>query len=108
MYKVEPTENALLLNNALNAVGVETVLEHWDGHKHIDIFIPKGKIYIEIDGTQHYTSPLQIVSDFHRDHYSDDNGFHTMHIPNVIVQKQAIKIARAIKKILSFDKNVVP
>lgn len=102
MYKVEPTENALLLNDALNKVGIETVLEHWDGHKHIDIFIPKGKIYIEIDGPQHYTSPRQIVSDFHRDHYSDDDGFHTMHIPNDIVQKQSMKIARAMKKILNF------
>lgn len=102
MYKVQPTENALLLNNALNAVGIETKLEHWDGHKHIDIFIPKGKIYIEIDGPQHYTSPRQIVSDFQRDHYSDDDGFHTMHIPNEVVQKHAMKIARAMKKILNF------
>lgn len=102
MYKVEPTDNALLLNNALNMVGIETVLEHWDGHKHVDIFIPKGKIYIEIDGPQHYTSPRQIVSDFQRDHYSDDDGFHTMHIPNEVVQKHSMKIARAIKKILSF------
>jgi very-short-patch-repair endonuclease len=102
MYKVEPTENALLLNDALNKVGIETVLEHWDGHKHIDIFIPKGNIYIEIDGPQHYTSPRQIVSDFQRDHYSDDAGFHTMHIPNEMVQKHPMKIARAMKKILNF------
>lgn len=102
MYKVKSTEDALLLNNALNAVGIETTLEHWDGHKHIDICIPKGKIYIEIDGPQHYTSPRQIVADFHRDHYSEEDGFHTMRIPNEIVQKHAIKIARAIKKILNF------
>jgi len=57
MYKTEPTENARILNEALNKVGIETKLEHWDGHKHVDIFIPKGKIYIEIDGPQHYTSP---------------------------------------------------
>jgi very-short-patch-repair endonuclease len=102
MYKVEPTKNALLLNSALIAVGIETVLEHWDGHKHVDIYIPKGKIYIEIDGPQHYTNPLQIVDDFKRDHYSDDDGFHTMHIPNEVVQKNAIQIARALKKMLNF------
>jgi len=52
MYRVEPTENALSLNSALNAVGIETVLEHWDGHKHIDIFhlypacLHRGKLQI--------------------------------------------------------------
>ncbi len=102
MYKVEPTKNALLLNNALNAVGIETILEHWDGHKHIDIFIPKGKIYIEIDGPQHYINPLQIVTDFNRDHYSINDGFHTMRLPNEVVQKYSIQIARAIKKVLNF------
>ncbi len=102
MIKAEPTANALILNKALNAVGIETVLEHFDGHKHVDIFIPKGKIYIEIDGPQHYTSAFQMVTDFHRDHHSDDDGFHTLRIANEVVEKQAIKIARAIKKVVSF------
>ena len=102
MPKIVPTENALLLNQALNPVGIETVLEHWDGHKHVDIFIPKGKIYIEIDGPQHYTNAVQIVTDFLRDQYSTHDGFHTMRLPNEVVQKDAIRIARAIKKILNF------
>ncbi len=102
MYKTEPTENARVLNDALNQVGIEAKLEHWDGHKHVDIFIPKGKIYIEIDGPRHYTNALQIVADFQRDKYSTHDGFHTIHIPNEIVEKQAMKIARAMKKIVSF------
>lgn len=102
MPVTQPTKTAHLLNGALNAVGIETKLEHWDGHKHMDIFIPKGKIYIEIDGLHHYTNPRQIVTDLQRDHYSDDDGFHTMRISNEVVEKQAMKIARAIKKILNF------
>ncbi len=98
----QPTESALKLNTALNSVGVETVLEHFDGHKHIDIFVPKGKIYIEIDGRHHYINARQIVTDFTRDHYSSEDGFHTIHIPNEVVEKEAIKIARAIRKIVSF------
>lgn len=102
MSKVAPTKNAQILNDALNAVGVETVLEHFDGHKHVDIFVPKGKIYIEIDGSAHYTNAHQIRTDFARDHYSDDDGFHTLRIANEVVENEAIKIARAIKKILDF------
>lgn len=97
-----PTQNAILLNDALCHLGIETKLEHFDGHKHIDIFIPKGKIYIEIDGAHHYTNAIQMVTDFERDHHSDDDGFHTLRIPNEVVEKQAIKIARAIKKIVSY------
>jgi very-short-patch-repair endonuclease len=102
MVKNEPTEKTIVLNNALRAVGIETVLEHFDGHKHVDIYIPKGKIYIEIDGAQHYTSAFQMQTDFDRDHHSDDDGFHTLRIPNEVVDKQAIKIARAIRKMVSF------
>jgi very-short-patch-repair endonuclease len=102
MYKTVPTENALLLNNALNTVGIETIVEHWDGHKHVDVFIPKGQIYIEIDGPHHLTRASQIMADFQRDFYSMNDGFHTIHIPNEIVQKDAMKIARAIKKVLNF------
>lgn len=102
MVKNEPTKKTIVLNNALRAVGIETVLEHFDGHKHVDIYIPKGKIYIEIDGAHHYTDAYQMVTDFVRDHHSDDDGFHTLRIPNEVVDKQAIKIARAIRKIVSF------
>ncbi len=102
MKENQPTKEALILNDALVAVGIDTVLEHSDGHKRVDIFIPKGKIYIEVDGQHHYTSHHQIISDFERDHHSDDDGFHTLHIPNEVAEKQAIKVARALKKMLNF------
>jgi very-short-patch-repair endonuclease len=103
MPKVAPTKIALSLNQALNAVGIETIIEYWDGHKHVDICIPKAKIYIEIDGVQHYTNPNQIIADFYRDQYSADAGYYTLHVPNEVVEKHAIKVARAVKKILNFD-----
>lgn len=102
MYKVEPTEHALILNSAFQKVGIETELEHFDGHKHIDIYIPKGKIYIEVDGPNHYTNHLQMIDDFKRDKYSTEDGFHTVHIPNAVVEKDSIKIARAFKKMLNY------
>ncbi len=102
MPKSKPTKHALQLNNALKKVGVEAVLEYFDGHKHVDIFVPKGKIYIEIDGAHHYTSAIQMMTDFERDHYSDDDGFHILRIANEVVEREAIKIARAIQKIVNF------
>jgi len=90
------------LHAALICVGVEAHLEYYDGHKCIDIFVPKAKLYIEVDGKQHSTSAFQIQTDFERDHGSDDAGFHTMHISNQMAVTDTIKIARAIKKIVSF------
>lgn len=71
MSNIRPTKEALLLNKELNKAGILTELEHWDGHKHVDIYVPAGKLYIEIDEEQHYTSVKQISSDFRRDHYSE-------------------------------------
>jgi len=102
MLIVQPTEHALVLNNALNTVGIETKLEYFDGNKHIDIYIPKGKIYIEVDGANHYTNHIQMIADFQRDKYSTEDGFHTIHISNEVIEKNALKIARAFKKMLSF------
>lgn len=100
MSNIKPTEEELILNKALNDLGIETKLQHWDGHKHIDIFIPAGKIYIEVDGVNHLTDVRQIMSDFQRDHYSDDDGFHTLRIPSETVPEQAETIALAIAKYL--------
>lgn len=97
-----PTKHARDLHAALTQVGVEAHLEHPDGHKCVDIYVPKAKLYIEVDGKQHYTSAVQIQADFERDHSSDDAGFHTMHITNHSVDTEVMKIARAIKKITNF------
>lgn len=83
--KHQPTQYAQALGTALRKQGIRVKLEHFDGHKHVDIHLPDVNINIEIDGLQHYTEPLQILSDFEREHYSDKYGLSTLHIPNSIL-----------------------
>ena len=64
-----PTKHVLMLADALIKRGVVIELEHWDGHKHVDIFIPKDNLYIEVDGMHHITRPDIIISDFNRDYF---------------------------------------
>lgn len=96
MPNITPTKQTLLLIEALKRGGVDVKQEHWDGHKHIDIAILDSKIYIEIDGLHHYTSPEQIKADFKREHYSDENGFDTIHIPNPLIETHLEEISKAI------------
>ena len=101
MPNITPTKYTKDLAEALIAKGLEVELEHWDGHKHIDIYIPKGAIYVEIDGLQHVTNPLQIEEDFLRNYYSDLEKFRTIHIPNQLIPGYKEKIAEAIFKVAS-------
>lgn len=100
MSNIKPTKESSLLNDALKKAGVETELEYWDGHKHIDIYVPKGKLYIEIDGIQHNTNVKQITSDFERDHYSDLEGFRTLRLPSSIIPEKVNSIVKAVVKII--------
>ncbi|MFT5036696.1 MAG: very-short-patch-repair endonuclease [Candidatus Azotimanducaceae bacterium] len=101
MAKKIITEQAKSLHSALVSEGIKAELECWDGHKHIDICIPTSKIYIEVDGMQHLTNPDQMARDFIRDHYSDEDGFNTLHIPNSVVESDLEKVVRAIKKVVN-------
>lgn len=101
MAKKIITEQAKNLYQALVNEGVEASLEHWDGHKHVDICIPGSKIYIEVDGAQHLTNPSQIARDFMRDHYSDEDGFNTLHIPNEVIDSNLPKVVKAITKLVN-------
>ena len=97
-FKITP--EAKILFDALMQNGIFAELEHWDGHKHVDIFIPLVKLYIEVDGIPHFTNPRQIASDFMRDHYSDDDGFHTFRIPNSIVKENLDGVVKAISAVI--------
>jgi very-short-patch-repair endonuclease len=101
MPKLEPTKETLALAHALRDRGVVVELEHWDGHKHVDIFIPAAKLYIEIDGIQHFTNPKQILTDFKRDHYSDDGSFFTKRFSNEMITHHLDEIADAVTEIAS-------
>lgn len=96
MPNITPTKHTLQLAEALKARGVRIELEHWDGHKHIDIYIPEDNIYIEIDGAHHHTNPEQMISDFNRDFFSFKDGFFTKHITNEAIDTHLEKIADAI------------
>lgn len=100
MPKKIPTKHVLKLAEALRNKGVYLELEYWDGHKHIDIYIPKGKIYIEVDGNQHDMKVKQIISDFERDYYSFRDGFFTKRITNKEIDHHCEKIAKAISEIV--------
>lgn len=94
------TPQTLVLAEALEKRGVEFELEHWDGHKHVDMFIPKGKIYIEVDGPLHDLRPKQVVSDFNRDYFSSKEGFFTKHITNQEIEDHLESIANAIANVV--------
>jgi len=94
-YK-QPTKEAAALKEALENKGALVYLELDDGHKHIDLAIPRAKLNIEIDGIQHLTDPYQILADLGRGYYSHKNGYNTMHIPNEMIHKHLQEIADAL------------
>lgn len=92
----KPTEEALRLKLALQKLGIFVEEEVGDGFKHVDLSIPASRIDIEIDGRQHLTNPYQILSDLNRSHYSDVDGYATIHIPNELIRIDLGGIASAI------------
>jgi len=91
-----PTKEAADLKTELEKQGIRVLVELHDGHKHIDLTIPKAKLNIEVDGIQHLTNPQQIVSDLSRGYYSHKNGFDTMHIPNEMIRLHLNEISNAL------------
>lgn len=98
-----PTEHEIKLIEALRKRDVEFEVHHWDGHKHIDIYIPKDNLYIEVDGIPHVIQPEKIISDLNRDYYSFKEGFFTIHITNEAIDNHLEEIAEAI---YSVSKNM--
>src|SRR3989344_6576465 len=91
-----PTEHEMKLTEALRKRGVVLEVHHWDGHKHVDIYIPKDKLYIEVDGMPHITKPERIISDLNRDYFSFKDGFFTKHVTNEAIDTHLDDIANAI------------
>ncbi len=99
MPNIKPTKQVLMLTEALKERGVVFEVEYWDGHKHVDIYIPSDKLYIEIDGVPHSTKVEKIISDFNRDYFSFKGGFFTKRITNELIENHLEEIANAIAKI---------
>ena len=95
----KPTPQAIKLKRELEKLGIKVLAEVNDhDQKHIDLAIPSARINIEVDGRQHYEDPFQIMSDLGRTHFSDDEGFSTIHIPNVFIDsdKDLPRVAEAL------------
>ncbi len=101
MPKKVPTEQTAKLADALRARNVRIAVEHWDGHKHIDIFVPDARLYIEVDGLQHFVDPDQILTDLRRDHFSDGDDFSTLRITNQLIDTHLDEIADAIAGVVA-------
>lgn len=107
MPNITPTKQCKLLIDALRSRGVELIVEHWDGHKHIDIYIPKDNLYIEVDGMLHITRPETIISDLNRDYFSFKENFFTKHITNEAIDTHLNEIADAIAHIAKNAPNKI-
>jgi very-short-patch-repair endonuclease len=95
-FTPKPTKHVLKLADALKKRGVALELEHWDGHKHIDIYIPKDHLYIEVDGVPHYTDHQKMIADFNREYFSFKGGYFTKRIANETIESHVEEIADAI------------
>ena len=91
-----PTDEALLLQKALQEKGIQISVEAFDSHKHVDLKISPAKLDIEIDGIQHLTSSRQIIADLNRSYHSHNDGFATMHIPNEMIRLHLKDISQAL------------
>jgi very-short-patch-repair endonuclease len=99
MPNITSTKQSMRLSEELLKRGIKTELEHWDGHKHVDIFLPDVPLNIEINGLQHYINPKQIIADFNRVHYSDESKCATLSITNQLVETHISEIADAIQEV---------
>ena len=107
MPNIKPTKQVIMLADALRKRDVVLETEHWDGHKHVDIYIPNDNLYIEVDGVPHYTDVKQIISDFNRDYFSFKNNFFTKHISNELIENHLEEIADAIAKVAQNAPNKI-
>lgn len=107
MPNVTPTKQVLALAGALKQRGVILEIEHWDGHKHIDIYIPNDHLYIEVDGVPHSTNVKQIIADLNRDYFSFKDGFYTKHITNELIDNHLDEIADAITTVAKNAPNKI-
>ena len=88
------------LHSALMQRGVETEIEKWDLHKHIDLSIESAGLYIEIDGPDHYLNPDTIMRDLKRDYFSNEDDYDTLHFPNMIVEENLDGVADALAEVV--------
>ena len=102
---MQPTEKiaspqAQKLYDALCKRKVHAELEYYDGFKTVDIAIRDARIYVEVDGINHFINPDQIVRDFKRSHFSDGDDFRTFYVTNQILDRYLDEVADALKEVV--------
>jgi len=105
MQKPFVTKYTQALADALTSNGMNVTVEYTDGHKTVDIAILDAKLFIEVDGLQHFTNSEQIERDFKRDHYSDGDDFATIRIPNIVLEHHLDEVADAIVQVVKIRLN---
>ena len=105
MSNTTPTFQEIMLYDALVNLGIKVESQHSDGYKHVDLYIPSARLYIEVDGYPHFDKPEQILADYDRDKHSEENGIHTMHIPNSVIEQEAHEVAKAIAEVARIREN---
>lgn len=96
----EPTEQEDKLYCALISRGIKAIPHYSDGHKTVDIAILDARLFIEVDGLQHFTNSEQIMSDFKRYHYSDEDDFSTFYVTNQIIDEFLDDVVNALVKVI--------
>ena len=77
---------AVQLYYGLKEVGINAMLEWWDGKKSIDIAISRVKLNIEVDTEYHMMTHEQAMNDLEETMHSFKNGFTTIRIPHVLIR----------------------
>lgn len=90
------TPQEIALKNKLDEAHINVQEQYDDGFKHVDLYLPDSKIYIEIDGPKHLNDATQLVRDLKRDYYSHKDGYDTVHIPNDVIDKDLGGVASAL------------
>ncbi|NTU47011.1 DUF559 domain-containing protein [Candidatus Roizmanbacteria bacterium] len=101
-HTIEKTasKQAEALYYALRSRGINAQLEYFDGHKTVDIAILQSRIFIEVDGLNHFNDPVQIKRDFKRNHYSDGDDFSTFYVTNQIIDTHLDEVVDALVKVV--------
>lgn len=105
MFNPKPTEYANRLYNLLKKYKFRVIKEDSDGHKHVDLSIESARLDIEVDGIYHLTNPKQIIKDFKRSNYSHEDGYETLHVHNIDLEKAGPAIASAIAEVAKEREN---
>lgn len=95
-----PSKQAQALYEALCMRGVVCESEYFDGHKHVDIAVLPARIFIEVDGLNHFVVSEQIIRDFKRSHFSDGDDFRTFYVTNQILDKYLDRVVEALVNVI--------